>query len=87
MNSGMLTVAENSNPWTGFTQFTILNEKPPDWCTWSGRRLTQTQSNTEARSLVKYVKSFISEEPKPDNALELRVFIFQSLKWNSQKCA
>ena len=65
----MLTVAETSNPWTGFTQFTILNEKPPDWCTWSGRRLTQTQSYTQARS-----QCWSTEKPKPDNPRELRVF-------------
>ena len=28
---------ELSEPWDGFTQFTILNEKPPDGYMWSGR--------------------------------------------------
>ena len=28
---------ELSEPWKGFTQFTILNEKPPDGYVWSGR--------------------------------------------------
>ena len=28
------------DPWTGFTQFTLLEEKPPDGFLWSGRRLT-----------------------------------------------
>ena len=28
---------ELSEPWDGFTQFTILNEKPPDGHMWSGR--------------------------------------------------
>ena len=27
-----------SDPWTGFTQITLLEEKPPDGYTWSGRR-------------------------------------------------
>ena len=27
-----------SDPWTGFTQFTLLEEKPPDGYTWSGVR-------------------------------------------------
>ena len=31
-----------SDPWTGFTQFTLL-EKAPDGYTWSGRRLTRKQ--------------------------------------------
>ena len=34
-----------SDPWTGFTQFTLLDEKPPDGYIymWSGERLTRKQ--------------------------------------------
>ena len=32
-----------SDPWTGFTQFTLLEEKPPDRYMWSGERLTRKQ--------------------------------------------
>ena len=32
-----------SDYWTGFTQFTVLEEKPPDGYMWSGRRLTRKQ--------------------------------------------
>ena len=32
-----------SDPWTGFTQFTLLDEKAPDGFMWSGRRLTRKQ--------------------------------------------
>ena len=32
-----------SDPWTGFTQFTLLEEKPPYGCMWSGERLTRKQ--------------------------------------------
>ena len=32
-----------SDSWTGFTQFTLLEEKPPDGYMWSGRRLTRKQ--------------------------------------------
>ena len=32
-----------SDPWTGFTQFTLLQEKPPDGYMWSGVRLTRKQ--------------------------------------------
>ena len=28
-----------SDAWTGFTRFILLNERPPDGYTWSGRRL------------------------------------------------
>ena len=32
-----------SDPWTGFTQFTLLEKKPPEGYMWSGRRLTRKQ--------------------------------------------
>ena len=32
-----------SDPWTGFTQFTLSEEKPPDGYMWSGGRLTRRQ--------------------------------------------
>ena len=32
-----------SDPWTGFTQFTLLAEKPPNGCVWSRWRLTRKQ--------------------------------------------
>ena len=32
-----------SASWTGFTQFTPLEEKPPNGCMWSGERLTTKQ--------------------------------------------
>ena len=32
-----------SDSWTGVTQFTLLEEKPPDGYLWSGRRLTRRQ--------------------------------------------
>ena len=32
-----------SDPWTGFTQFTLLEEEPPDGYMWSGERLTRRQ--------------------------------------------
>ena len=35
-----------SDPWTGFTQFTLLEEKPPDGFLWSWRRLTRKQQTS-----------------------------------------
>ena len=32
-----------SDPWTGFTQFTLLEEKPPNGYMWCGERLTRKQ--------------------------------------------
>ena len=35
-----------SNSWTGFTQFTLSDEKPPDGYMWSGGRLTKRQATS-----------------------------------------
>ena len=37
---------ELSWPWCGFTQSTILNEKPPNGYTWFGQRLTKVQATS-----------------------------------------
>ena len=42
---------ELSDTWTGFTKFTILNEKPPDGYTWSGERLTRKQTTSRPGKL------------------------------------
>ena len=39
-----------SDPWTGFTQFTLLDEKAPDGFSWSGKRLTRKTAYIQARS-------------------------------------
>ena len=42
-----------TDPWTGFTQFTLLDEKAPDGYMWSGGRLTRKQlAYIQARSSV-----------------------------------
>ena len=38
--------------WTGFTQFTLLSEKPPEGYMWSGERLTKRQATFQARSFM-----------------------------------
>ena len=37
---------ELSDAWTGLTRFILLNERPPDRYTWSGRRLTRKQTTS-----------------------------------------
>ena len=41
-----------SDPWTGFTQFTILEEKPPDgyMCSWG--EVNEKTADIQARSFV-----------------------------------
>ena len=38
-----------SDPWTGFTQFTLLEEKGPDGYMWSGGRLTRKTADIQDR--------------------------------------
>ena len=40
-----------SDFWTGFTQFTLLEEKPPDGYMWSGWRLTRKQFTSRPHHL------------------------------------
>ena len=70
---------ELSDSWTGFTQFTLLEEKPPEGYMWSGGRLTKRQVtsrpdylNAELREKHKWA----IEKPKLDNARRLRGIYF-----------
>ena len=78
-----------SDSWTGFTQFTLLEEKPPDGYMWSGERLTKRQRNIQARSFMarnldeigkkcqaEGEQKWSHEKPKLDNARKLRGIYF-----------
>ena len=43
---------ELSDSWTGFTQFTPLDEKPPDRYMWSGEETDKTANETQTRSFM-----------------------------------
>ena len=50
-----------SDPWTGFTRFTLLEEKPPDGYVWSGGGETDKKAvNIEARSFMARMLQFSS---------------------------
>ena len=59
-----------SDSWTGFTQFTLLEEKPPDGYMWSGGRLTKRQATSTPDHLWPELwtklgrKAKLSEKPK-----------------------
>ena len=70
-----------SDPWTGFTQFTLLEGKHPDGCVWSGERLTKRQATSRPDHLwpelwikmgrnaeLKERQKWSKEKPKLDNA-------------------
>ena len=80
---------ELSDPWTGFTQFTLLDEKPPDGYTWSGRRLTRKQLTSSPDHLwpelwksmgknakLKEKQKWSEEKIHLDNARKLRGIYF-----------
>ena len=41
-----------SDPWTGFTQFTLLVEKPPEGYMWSGEETNERTAYIQARSFM-----------------------------------
>ena len=54
-----------SGSWTGFTRFTLLEEKPPDGYVWSGKRLTKRQVTSRPDHLwpelwIKYWEEMLS---------------------------
>ena len=51
-----------SDPWTGFTQFTLLDEKAPDGYTWSGERLTRKQLTSRPDSSMARVMEVNGKE-------------------------
>ena len=78
-----------SDYWTGFTQFTLLEEKPPDGYIWSGRRLTRKQLTSRPNCLwpelwtkmgktaqLKERQKWSHEKPQLDNARKLRGIYF-----------
>ncbi len=80
---------EFSDAWTGFTRCILLNEKPPDGYTWSGRRPTRKQTTSRAdnvwpdmwkhmsdASKRKAKQQWAIEKPKLDNARKLRGMFF-----------
>ena len=70
--------------WRGFTQITLLSEKPPEWHMWSGDRLTKRQATSRPDHLwpelwiklgrnakMKEKRKWCNEQPKLDNARRL----------------
>ena len=75
---------ELSDAWTGFTRFILLNERPPDGYTWSGRRLARKQTTSRFDEVCPNMWTHVSdsskkkakqrwaiEKPKLDNARQL----------------
>ena len=80
---------ELSDAWTGFTRFTVLNEKTPDGFSWSGGRLTRKQTTSRRdtswpeiwkdvsdASKRKEKQKWAIENPKLDSARRLFWYLF-----------
>ena len=78
-----------SDPWTGFTQFTLWEEKPPDRYMWSGVRFTRKQLTSRPDHLwpelwksmgknaqLKERPKWSHHKPQLDNAIKLRGICF-----------
>ena len=80
---------ELSDAWTGFARFVLLNKRPPDGKTWSGRRLTRKQTTSRPDNIRPDMWKHLSdaaksnakqkwaiETPKLDDARQLRGIFF-----------
>ena len=56
-----------SELWTGFAQFTQVNEQPPDRYTWSGERLTKIQATSRDDDFCPKIWSCMSIAPKQEH--------------------
>ena len=64
-----------SDPWTGFTQFTLLEEKAPDGYMWSGMRLTRKQRTSRPDHLW----------PELWKSMEKHAKLKEKQKWSYEK--
>ena len=82
-----------SDPWTGFTQFTLLEEKPPEGFLWSGERLTRKQLTSRPdhswpeiwtsmgkNAKLKEKPKWLNEKLHLENARKLRGIYFIDLE-------
>ena len=72
-----------SDSWTGFTQFFLLEEKPPDVFCGPGRRLTRKQltsrplwTKLRRNAQLKERQKWSHEKPKLDNTRKIRGMYF-----------
>ena len=63
-----------SDPWTGFTQFAQLAEKPPDGYMWSGERLARKQLTSRDHLW-----------PEPEEKMGKNAKIKEKQKWSHEK--
>ena len=60
-----------SDPWTGFTQFTLLEEKPPDAYMWSGEEIKKKTADIQARSSMARVMEVNGKERQAEGKAKM----------------
>ena len=60
-----------SDPWTGFTQFTLLDEKAPDGYTWSGGESDEKTAYIQARSSMARVMEVNGKERQAEGKAKM----------------
>ena len=60
-----------SDPWTGFTQFTLLDEKAPDGYTWSGEEIDEKTAYIQARSSMARVMEVNGKERQAEGKAKM----------------
>ena len=60
-----------SDPWTGFTQFTVLDEKAPDGYTWSGGEINEETAYIQARSSMARVMEVNGKERQAEGKAKM----------------
>ena len=79
-----------SDPWTGFTQFTLLEEKATDGYIWSGERLTRKQLTSRPDHLWPELWKSMGKHAKLKEKQKWSVSIFNDLscdrKGNKEEC-
>ena len=64
-----------SDPWTGLTQFTLLEEEPPEGYIWSGKRLTRKQQTSRPDHLWPQLRKTMGKNAK----------LKEKQKWSNEK--
>ena len=62
---------ELSDAWTGFTRFVLLEERPPEGYTWSGRRLTRKQTTSRPDDVWPDMWKLMSDTAKKEGKTKM----------------
>ena len=73
-----------SDFWTGFTQFTLLEEKPPDGYMWSGLRLTRKQLTSRPDYLLRRITQVFWSSFQQEFFINVKWIIIWTIIWKKK---